>query len=96
MHAVFQDILQKNEDEVLAKAMDNFSATVNFFQFDCTNTLNDQVLEKVTVQMEPSEGFEVLKCIPCPSLPYDTPGITYTLVRMPEDNTLGSLFALPL
>ena len=60
-----------------------------FLQFDCTNTLNDQILEKVTVHMDPSEGFDVLKCIPCASLPYDTPGTTYTLVRMPEDPTLG-------
>lgn len=64
------------------------------FQFDCTNTLNDQVLERVSVQMEPSEGFEVLKCIPCTSLPYDTPGTTYTLVRLPEDNTLGNFLLL--
>ena len=42
------------------------------------------------MQMEPSEGFEVVKTVPCPSLPYDTPGTTYTLVRMPEDNTLGN------
>lgn len=61
-----------------------------YLQFDCTNTLNDQVLEKVTVAMEPSDGFDVLKYIPCPSLPYDTPGTTYTLVRMPEDDpTMG-------
>lgn len=60
-----------------------------FFQFDCTNTLNDQILERVTVQMENAEDFEVLKCVPCPSLPYDTPGTTYTLVKLPEDQTSG-------
>lgn len=59
------------------------------FQFDCTNTLNDQVLERVTVQMDPAEGFDVLKTIPCPSLPYNKPGTTYTLVRLPEDAQLG-------
>lgn len=56
------------------------------FQFDCTNTLNDQLLEKVTVQMEPSDSCEVLCCIPASSLTYNHPGICYTLVRLPEDD----------
>ena len=62
---------------------------VCMFQFDCTNTLNDQCLENVTVHMETSDEFEVLKCIPCPSLPYDSPGTTYTLVRLSEDSSSG-------
>lgn len=66
----------------------------DLYQFDCTNTLNDQVLEKVTVGMEPGDGFEVIKYIPCASLPYDTPGTTYTLVRLPEDPTMGKLLCI--
>ncbi|KAI8763960.1 coatomer subunit gamma-2 [Biomphalaria glabrata] len=57
------------------------------FQFDCTNTLNDQQLERVTVEMEPAEGFEVIKYIPCPLLTYNKPGTTYTLVRLPSEPT---------
>ena len=38
-------------------------------QFDCTNTLNDQTLENVTVQMEPTEAYEVLGYVPARSLP---------------------------
>lgn len=57
------------------------------FQFDCTNTLNDQLLEKVTVQVEPSDSYEVLCCIPAPSLTYNQPGICYTLVRLPDDDS---------
>uniref|UniRef100_K7G7T6 Coatomer subunit gamma n=2 Tax=Pelodiscus sinensis TaxID=13735 RepID=K7G7T6_PELSI len=56
------------------------------FQFDCTNTLNDQLLERVTVQMEPSEGYDVIRCFPAASLPYNQPGICYTLVRLPQDD----------
>ena len=59
------------------------------FQFDCTNTLNDQILENVTVQLESADGFEVLRCLPAPSLPYDKPGTAYTVVGMPEDPTVG-------
>ncbi|ETE58312.1 Coatomer subunit gamma-2, partial [Ophiophagus hannah] len=55
-------------------------------EFDCTNTLNDQLLEKVTVQMEPSEAYEVLRCVPAPSLSYNQPGMCYTLVRLPLDD----------
>lgn len=61
-----------------------------YLQFDCTNTLNDQLLEKVTVDMEAPEGFELVKQIPCPSLPYNKPGSTYCLVRLPDDATLGT------
>ena len=60
-------------------------------QFDCTNTLNDQVLERVTVDMEAADGFEVVKQIACSSLRYNKPGTTYTLARLPEDPTTGSL-----
>eukprot|EP00058_Branchiostoma_floridae_P014592 XP_002600080.1 hypothetical protein BRAFLDRAFT_122413 [Branchiostoma floridae] len=56
------------------------------YVFDCTNTLNDQILENVTVQMEPTEGFEVLSYVPAASLPYGQPGITYTCVTLPEDD----------
>lgn len=55
-------------------------------QFDCTNTLNDQLLERVTVQMEPSDSYDVICCIPAPSLAYNQPGICYTLVRIPQDD----------
>ena len=64
------------------------------FQFDCTNTLNDQILENVTVQMETSDGFEVVRYVPAPSLPYDQPGTTYTVVQMPEDPTCGELYCI--
>ena len=60
------------------------------FQFDCTNTLNDQILENVKVEMEPSDGeFEVVTYVPRSSLPYNTPGTSYTLVKLPEDASSG-------
>lgn len=55
------------------------------FQFDCVNTLNDQVLENVTVQIEPNDSFEVIAYVPCPTLKYNEPGITYTCVSIPDD-----------
>lgn len=59
-------------------------------QFDCTNTLNDQTLEYVRVQMEPTEAYKVLCYVPARSLPYNQPGTCYTLVALPkEDPTAG-------
>ena len=60
-----------------------------YFQFDCTNTLNDQVLENVTVQMETSDGFDIVRYVPAAKLAYDQPGICYTLVRLPDDPVQG-------
>ena len=40
--------------------------------------------------MEVSDGeYEILRTIPCPSLPYNTPGTTYVLVKIPDDQTEG-------
>lgn len=58
------------------------------------NTLNDQTLENVTVQMEPTEAYEVLCYVPVRSLPYNQPGTCYTLVALPkEDPTAGELIS---
>ena len=57
-----------------------------FLQFDVTNTLNDQLLEKVHVEMEEAEGFSVVSSIPIPKLPYGHPASTYTLVEFTDPN----------
>jgi len=41
--------------------------------------------------MENNDGFEVIRSIPAPSLPYGKPGTTYTLVHLPDDPTHGEL-----
>ncbi|XP_042323410.1 coatomer subunit gamma-2 [Sceloporus undulatus] len=78
--------LTEAETEYFIRCIKHVFSNHIVFQFDCTNTLNDQLLEKVTVQMEPSEAFDVLRCIPAPSLPYNQPGICYTLIRLPLDD----------
>ena len=50
-------------------------------QFDMTNTLNDQILEDVTVQVDPADAFEVVAYVPCESLKYNEPGwFTYIAI----------------
>ena len=60
------------------------------FQFNCTNTLNDQILENVSVQMETGDECEVVDYIACPVLKYGTPSATYTVVQFAEDPSAGS------
>jgi len=55
------------------------------FQFNCTNTLNDQILENVTVEMDTGDDAEVISYIPCAKLVYGTPGTTYTVVGFSEE-----------
>ena len=59
------------------------------FKFDCVNTLNDQLLEKVTIRLETSDGYEVISYKTCAKLAYNAPGVAYALVRIPEDPTQG-------
>uniref|UniRef100_A0A2I2ZWD8 Coatomer subunit gamma n=1 Tax=Gorilla gorilla gorilla TaxID=9595 RepID=A0A2I2ZWD8_GORGO len=82
--------LTESETEYVIRCTKHTFTNHMVFQFDCTNTLNDQTLENVTVQMEPTEAYEVLCYVPARSLPYNQPGTCYTLVALPkEDPTAG-------
>uniref|UniRef100_A0A8K9WP73 Coatomer subunit gamma n=1 Tax=Oncorhynchus mykiss TaxID=8022 RepID=A0A8K9WP73_ONCMY len=78
--------LTEAETEYVVRCVKHTFARHMVFQFDCTNTLNDQLLQKVMVQMEPSEAYEVLHYVPAANLPYSQPGSCYSLVRLPEDD----------
>ncbi|XP_029821468.1 coatomer subunit gamma-2 [Manacus vitellinus] len=78
--------LTEAETEYFVRCVKHVFPNHIVFQFDCTNTLNDQLLERVTVQVEPSDAYDVLCCIPAPSLAYNQPGMCYTLVRIPQDD----------
>jgi coatomer protein complex subunit gamma len=79
--------LTEPETEYVVRCTKHIFSNYIVFQFDCTNTLNDQLLEKVVVKMETSDGFEIISYKPCPKLAYSVPGVIYSLVRMPEDPT---------
>lgn len=65
------------------------------FQFDCLNTLNDQLLENVRVQIEPSEGYTIVRDIPCAKLPYNETGTAYVVLQFPDElaNSVGNFGA---
>lgn len=79
--------LTEQETEYMVRCVKHTFPHHIVFQFDCTNTLNDQILENVTVHMETTDDFEVVRSVPAPLLTYGKPGTTYTLVRMPDDPT---------
>lgn len=79
--------LTESETEYVVQCVKHTFANHAVFQFDCTNTLNDQVLVNAHVEMEPPEEFEVVCQVPCPKLKYNVPGTTYTCVKLPDDPT---------
>lgn len=77
--------LTESETEYVVRCIKHTFPKHIVLQFDCTNTLTDQVLENVFVQVEPCEGFEVVRYVTCSKLPYNVPGITYACIRLPDD-----------
>ena len=62
-------------------------------QFDCVNTLSDQLLENVRVDLLLPEGFVVRHVIPCAKLVYGEKESTYVILEFPADiSTSTGLF----
>jgi len=86
--------LTESEVEYVVRCIKHVFSHYIVFQFDINNTLNDQLLERVTVQMDGSgEGFEVVHYTPCSVIKCNESGTTYTLVKLPDDSSAvtGSL-----
>ncbi|KAA8536111.1 hypothetical protein F0562_028589 [Nyssa sinensis] len=56
------------------------------FQYNCTNTIPEQLLENVTVVVDASEAeeFSEVASKPLRSLPYDSPGQTFVAFEKPD------------
>ncbi|WKY03446.1 hypothetical protein Q1695_004862 [Nippostrongylus brasiliensis] len=66
-------------------------------QFDCKNTLNDQLLENVVVQLEDADGeWTPEHVIPIDSLPYNETKSVYVLMEFPESGSVTGTFAATL
>lgn len=65
------------------------------FQFDCVNTLSDQLLENVRVHLELAPGYNIVNEITCERLPYGEPGSVYIILEYPNDlvDTAGTFGA---
>lgn len=77
--------LTESETEYVVQCIKHVFPEHLVLQFDCTNTLNDQLLENVMVHLELPEGFEMVKVLPCARLEYNVSGVCYVIVSTPED-----------
>lgn len=88
--------LTESETEYVVRCIKHCYTKHIILQFDCLNTLSDQLLENVRVQLDPSEGYVILKEIPCQKLPYNETGSTYVILQFPADlpNSVGTFGAV--
>nr|XP_023895673.1 coatomer subunit gamma [Quercus suber]POE57117.1 coatomer subunit gamma [Quercus suber] len=78
--------LTEAETEYSVNAVKHIFDSNVVFQYNCTNTIPDQLLENVTVIVDSSEAEELAEVLskPIRSLPYDTPGQTFVAFEKPE------------
>jgi len=77
--------LTENETEYTVQCIKHTFANHMVFQFDCVNTLQDQLLENVRVELNLPEGYRLRAVIPCPKLPYNENNATYAIVEYPDE-----------
>ncbi|KAJ3013294.1 Coatomer subunit gamma-2 [Thoreauomyces humboldtii] len=78
--------LTESETEYVVTAIKHVFAEHVVFQFDCRNTLNDSVLEKLDIILKPTDEEEVAELthqlsVPIPKLAYDAPGTAYVVYQ---------------
>jgi len=87
--------LTESETEYVVQCIKHVYAEHIVLQLDCTNTLNDQLLENVAAELEPPEGWELVADISCPRLEYNVSGTCYIVLKTPEEvsECVGTLAA---
>ncbi|KAL6062840.1 Coatomer subunit gamma [Balamuthia mandrillaris] len=79
--------LTESETEYVVNCVKHIYANHIVFQFNCTNTLPDQLLEKVSVRMETTNPeFTPEFEIPAPKLIFQSPGVCYTCISHPSNS----------
>lgn len=77
--------LTESETEYVVRCVKHCFARHILLQFDCLNTLSDQLLENVRVSLEPADGYKIVREIPCPRLPYNETCSAFCLLEFPAD-----------
>ena len=81
--------LTELETEYVVRCVKHVFPDQVVFQFNITNTLNDQQLENVRVVLESTESdLSGVKVIPAPSIKYGSPGVVYVVA--PLDHSSAS------
>ncbi|CAL8071918.1 unnamed protein product [Calicophoron daubneyi] len=80
--------LSEPDTEYVVTCVKHVYAKHLVLQYECTNTMSDQRLEDVTVEIDSGDSeFEVLDCIAAPALQYNEPSNVYVLIQFPDDPT---------
>jgi coatomer subunit gamma len=87
--------LTEAETEYTAKAVIHLYASNVILEFICVNTLEDQLLENVVIQVETAEatGLGGMTLVPIARLAYGVPGRTFAAIERTDDGEypMGSL-----
>ncbi|XP_063547114.1 coatomer subunit gamma-2-like [Cydia strobilella] len=87
--------LTEPETEYRVRCVKHVYARHVILQFECLNTLSDQILEKVHIRLEPAPGYKILGEVACEQLPYDKQGSVFCILEFPQSpiETLGTFGA---
>ncbi|PNF33659.1 Coatomer subunit gamma [Cryptotermes secundus] len=77
--------LTESETEYVVRCIKHSFPQHLVLQFDCVNTLSDQLLENVRVEVETPTGYQLVQEIPCPRLSYSETGTAYLVFQFPEE-----------
>ncbi|KAI8055495.1 adaptin N terminal region-domain-containing protein [Syncephalis plumigaleata] len=94
-HSTRPVALTESETEYIVSCVRHVFSEYIVFQFDCTNTINDQLLENVIVQMEALEisdedALAPVVAIPAPALKFDIPSVAYVAYRRTDTSIYPS------
>lgn len=87
--------LTEPETEYFVRCVKHVFPRHLILQFECLNTLNDQLLEQLHVLLEPAPGYILRGEIPCKKLEYDKQDSVFLVLNFPENpiESLGSIGA---
>ncbi|GBP24818.1 Coatomer subunit gamma [Eumeta japonica] len=87
--------LTEAETEYRVRCVKHVFAKHLVLQFECVNTLSEQLLQNVRVKLEVPAGYNLLYEVRCEKLPYDKPGNVFCLLEFPESaiDSLGTFGA---
>lgn len=89
--------LTETETEYTVSVIKHCYARHVVFQFDCVNTLSDQLLENVRVDLQLPDGsaYAIRGVVPCARLPYGEQQLaTFVIVEFPPEDDLHATVAI--
>lgn len=83
--SIAPQMLTEQETEYKVRVLKHTYKQHIVLQFEIMNTLEDQLLENLTIEIEPIDGFEVVAYIPAKQCKYNEPALAYTVLSFDDD-----------